>query len=204
MFCVSFSLFCFLLKELSHPTSFLMAEKKTRLKVSLDEIQQLRQIGYAYDSILAALQQQQGDFDKTLEVLISKGEKVMDPLPQEEGRGEREGIHRRFELKGHWIFNGVYHFDGFFEGAVRYRATFREDWWILKKDGEWWGCGHGLCQKCSAVSMGIPKSARGRVVGGVEEFPFGEKQIASSGEYGPYDVWLVSNLCCGYDRQVKT
>ena len=38
-----------------------------------------------------------------------------------------------------WIFNGVYHFDGVFEGSARYRATFREDWWILKKDGEWTG-----------------------------------------------------------------
>ena len=49
------------------------------------------------------------------------------------------GIRRRFELEGNWIFNGVYHFDGVFEGSARYRATFREDWWILKKDGEWTG-----------------------------------------------------------------
>ena len=67
------------------------------------------------------------------------------------------------------------------------------------------GCGHGLCKQCTSVGMGIDKNIKGRVVGGIEEFPVeaGEGLGSEGHGYGPYKVWVVSNNFCVYDRKVK-
>ena len=81
-----------------------------------------------------------------------------------------DGLHRRFEIIGHDIdpMNGVFHLDGIFEGAARYRSCKREDWWILKKGDLWRGCGHPRvedCTQCPLPGLG----SGGRRVDSIEE-----------------------------------
>jgi hypothetical protein len=93
------------------------------------------------------------------------------------------GLCRRFEIIGHEVdpMNGVFHLDGIFDGAARYRSCKRDDWWILKKGDIWRGCGHSRAERCTQIFLELELSRRaagegaparaGRCIDGIAEIP---------------------------------
>ena len=123
------------------------------------------------------------------------------------------GLRRRFEITGCSCdpMNAVFHLDGVFEGAARYRSCAREDWWILRKGEIWRGAGHPRAERCTSILLeGI---GSGRVVDGVEEAPddpdawtrwsMGTQGDLLEPDRSPVQFEWVSDEHCGYDRFAK-
>lgn len=107
------------------------------------------------------------------------------------------GLRRRFELiNTNHVMEGVFHLDGVFERAARYRSCHREDWWILKKGDIWRGCGHPRAERCTQVLL--PGLGIGKMVDGIEEIP---DEQAGWQEWAPGASFCwVSDAHCGYER----
>jgi hypothetical protein len=107
---------------------------------------------------------------------------------------------RRFHIECSACFAGTYHFDGIFNGAVRYRHCGRNDYWFVwivddYFDG-WTFAGHPECKRCTAVKLG--NSMKGREVNGIFEISedgfLPEHNTDKS--YGPYVFkWINDDRC---------
>jgi hypothetical protein len=112
------------------------------------------------------------------------------------------GLKRRFAVKSPCIFSGVFHLDGTFNGAARYRHCKRNNVWFLKyfdSEGkaEWRFAGNGEAKRCTMVSLGLPADAPGRDVLGIEEIPGPEAWARGTGyTEGSYFRW-IDDICCG-------
>jgi hypothetical protein len=161
--------------------------------VSAGKVSTLVCMGFAAFPSVVALEATDGDVAAAVAALVAQGSATTDPF------GDHV-LRRRFELIGGWVMNGLFHLDGVHEGAARYRHTDREDWWILKKGGNWHGCGHGLCHRCTSVFVGIPADAKGRNVGGIEEIPDDPAIWGGITDYGPFTFRWVDDFQCGFTR----